>query len=151
MTSEDVAPRQAVMAVCAEATEAELDRALGRLAPVPPTRDLRAAESGAVMLRGRAGGDGAPFNIGEATVTRAAVGFADGSPVQGFAYHLGRDSSKARKAATLDAVWQAPDRRHAVEDALAAVRDRLASDRSKAARRAAATRVSFFTLARGED
>lgn len=151
MTDESVAPRQAVMAVCAEATEAELDGALARLAPVPPTRDLRPVENGTVMLRGRAGGDGAPFNIGEATVTRAAVTLTEGGTVQGFAYHLGRDAGKARKAAALDALWQVADRRIAVEHALSAVRDRIAAERLTAARRAAATRVNFFTLARGED
>ena len=69
----------------------------------------------------------------------------------GFAYHLGRDAQKARKAAVLDALWQVPGHQGPVERALAAVRDRVAADMAKAARRAAATRVNFFTLARGED
>ncbi|WP_375459523.1 phosphonate C-P lyase system protein PhnG [uncultured Enterovirga sp.] len=147
----DTAPRQAVMALCAEATRAELDAALLSLGPLPPIRDLRPVENGSVMLRGRAGGDGAVFNLGEATVSRAAVSLVDGSPVQGFAYHLGRDLEKTRQAATLDALWQLPARRGAVEAALAPVRNRILANDARAERRAAATRVNFFTLARGED
>ena len=152
MTNEDMRPRRAVMAVCADASAAELDEALARLSPVPAARDLRPVETGMVMLRGRAGGDGAPFNLGEATVTRAAVAVEDeATEIRGFAYHFGRDRLKARRAAMLDALWQAPGRRRAVEEALAAVRHRIEADRAIAARRTAATRVNFFTLARGAD
>ena len=150
----EIAARQSAMAACAEADATELGAALDQLSPVPTSRELRPVQTGLAMLRGRAGGDGAAFNFGEATVTRAAVtldlGEGATSPV-GFAYHLGRDAEKARRAATIDALWQLPDRRPAVEEALAPVRGRLASDRALAARRAAATRVNFFTLVRGED
>lgn len=142
------AERQTVMALCAEASAAELDAALDALAPLPPVRDLRAPESGLVMLRGRAGGNGAAFNLGEATVTRAAVALGD---VSGFAYHLGRDAAKAHRAAILDALWQQDGTRASVTTGLEPVRRRLAAERELAARRAAATRVNFFTLARGED
>lgn len=147
--SSEVEARQAVMALCAEARGAELVGALGRLAPVPETRDLRAPETGLVMLRGRAGGDGAAFNVGEATVTRAAVELSSAGAA-GFAYHLGRDPEKARRAAILDALWQLPERRREVEEALAPIRARLEEDRARAARRTAATRVDFFTLVRGD-
>ncbi len=143
-----VAQRQAVMRLCAEASAAELDTVLDSFAPLPPVHDLRASESGLVMLRGRAGGDGAAFNLGEATVTRAAVALEG---ISGFAYHLGRDAAKARRAAILDALWQQDRTRPAVSEGLELVRRRLAADRDLAARRAAATRVNFFTLARGED
>lgn len=139
------------MAICAEATGPELASALAGLAPIPPVRDLRAPESGMVMLRGRAGGDGAAFNLGEATVTRAAVALGGDAPATGFAYQLGRDPAKARIAATLDALWQVEAKREAVEQALAPMRCRIEQERAQAARRAAATRVNFFTLARGED
>lgn len=141
------------MATCAEAQPAELADALGRLAPIPDIRDLRAPQTGLVMLRGRAGGDGAAFNLGEATVTRAAVVLERGGEgaATGFAYHLGRDLERARRAALIDALWQLPARRRLVEDALAPVRARLAADMASAARQTAATRVNFFTLVRGED
>jgi alpha-D-ribose 1-methylphosphonate 5-triphosphate synthase subunit PhnG len=148
--ADEIGKRQAVMSLCAEARAAELACALEHLAPVPVARDLRAPETGLVMLRGRAGGDGAAFNLGEATVARAAVLLGDGS-APGFAYHLGRDLARARNAAILDALWQQPDRRADVEAALSPVRDRLSRDASLGARRTAATRVDFFTLVRGED
>lgn len=143
-----VAERQAVMGLCAEASASELDAVLDALAPLPTVQDLRAPESGLVMLRGRVGGNGAAFNLGEATVTRAAVALEG---LTGFAYHLGRDAGKARRAATLDALWQQDETRPVVTTGLEPVRRRVAAERELAARRAAATRVNFFTLARGED
>src|SRR5882757_8573341 len=107
--------RRDIMRLCAEATRSELAGALTALAPTPEARDLRAPETGLVMLRGRTGGDGAPFNLGEASVVRAAIRLADGGA--GFAYHLGRDAAKARTAAILDALWQQHERRPAVETA----------------------------------
>lgn len=139
------------MALCADATESELDAALANLSPCPSAENARPVETGMVMVRGRAGGTGAPFNLGEATVTRAVVTLMDGSGVQGFAYHLGRERDRARKAATLDALWQTPSRREAVDRSLEPVRERIADARALADRRTAATRVNFFTLARGED
>jgi alpha-D-ribose 1-methylphosphonate 5-triphosphate synthase subunit PhnG len=102
------------------------------------------------MLRGRIGGDGAPFNIGETAVTRCAVQLQTGEI--GLSYSLGRDRGKARLAALCDALWQTGTHRAAIEQyVLAPVRARIARERDLAARRAAATRVDFFTLVRGED
>lgn len=148
-TAAETDSRRAVMRLCAEAPAVELDAALNAVLPGRPLDEVRRAETGLVMLRGRMGGDGAPFNFGEATVTRAAVSIA-GGPI-GFAYHLGRDRRKARAAAALDAAWQDAACRAAVEAALAPVRERLVAERSRAAARTAATRVEFFTLVRGED
>ncbi|MEH3147480.1 MAG: phosphonate C-P lyase system protein PhnG [Methylobacterium frigidaeris] len=141
--------RRAVMALCALASPAELRAALVAAEAPTDAEDLRPPETGLVMARGRIGGDGRRFNLGEVTVTRAAVRLEEGET--GFAYHLGRDREKARLAAILDAVWQQPDRRHAVERALAPVAAREAAARQAQERRTAATRVDFFTLARGED
>jgi alpha-D-ribose 1-methylphosphonate 5-triphosphate synthase subunit PhnG len=102
------------------------------------------------MLRGRAGGDGAPFNLGEATVTRAVVELPSGE--RGYAHILGRDLQRARLAAIFDALWQQPRQREAVEErVLAPVAARLEAARAKASAEIAATRVDFFTLKRGED
>lgn len=141
-----VARRQAVMALCADATAPELAAALDRLGGPGEVADLRRPETGLVMTRGRMGGDGAPFNLGEATVTRAAVRLATGET--GFAYQLGRDIARARLAAILDALVQ---RGAPVEEALAPVAARLTAERERAERETAATRVNFFTVARGED
>ncbi|BAT59113.1 alpha-D-ribose 1-methylphosphonate 5-triphosphate synthase subunit PhnG [Variibacter gotjawalensis] len=135
------------MRLCAHAEMAELMAAL-TLCNAPLADDMRAPETGLVMARGRIGGDGAAFNVGETTVTRAAV-TCEG--ISGFAYHLGRDSAKARAAATIDALWQSPSHRDAVENAIAPIAHRLATEGDARARRTAATRVNFFTMVRGED
>lgn len=145
----DIETRRAAMAVLAEAEEHELSAGLDRL-PVPAFTELRPPESGLVMLRGRMGGDGGPFNLGEATVTRAAIRLETGET--GFSYLLGHRPQAARLAALVDALWQRPQSRADVEQqVLAPIRARLdAADRLSAAR-TAATRVEFFTLVRGED
>lgn len=148
-TAVDIESRRAMMRLCAEAAAVELDAALDAVLPGRPLDEIRRPETGLVMLRGRMGGDGAPFNLGEATVTRAAMSIA-GGPI-GFAYHLGRDRRKARAAAALDAAWQDASCRPEVEAALAPVRERLAAESHRDAARTAATRVEFFTLVRGED
>jgi alpha-D-ribose 1-methylphosphonate 5-triphosphate synthase subunit PhnG len=112
--------------------------------------ELRAPETGLVMLRGRVGGDGAAFNLGEATVTRAAVQIASGEV--GIAYVLGRDQKKARLSAVCDALWQSKRYRDALERCvLAPVRMRVDAERNHQRAQTAATRVDFFTLVRGED
>lgn len=145
----EVEARRAAMALAGAATLDELREALARADLTTEAEDLRAPETGLVMARGRIGGDGRAFNVGEATVTRAAVRLPSGET--GFAYHLGRDRLRARLAAILDAHWQRADGREAVEAALAAVAERRAGEADATARRVAATRVNFFTLARGED
>ena len=59
------------------------------------------------MVRGRAGGGGAPFNLGEMTATRCTVR-TDGGFV-GHAYVAGRDERLAELAALVDALLQDPD------------------------------------------
>lgn len=144
----DHAPRQAWMAVLARASAAELAaRSQGLL---PPYTRLRGPELGLVMVQGRAGGTGAPFNLGEATVVRCTVRTGDGVPdgILGHACCLGRDLRQAELAAVLDAVLQDPDRHDDVHAAvvapLATTQDAV---RAETARRAAATRVEFFTMA----
>ncbi len=147
--SNDVGARAAVMAVLARAQFDELAEALGALEPVPAAADLRPPETGLVMLRGRTGGDGAPFNLGEATVSRASVRLEGGAV--GFCYRLGRDLRAARAAAVIDALWQDRARRDAVEAALVPVTARLSAEDSAVRTETAATKVDFFTLVRGED
>ena len=139
--------RRAVMALVASATAAEL-AGVRRFAPEGVV-DLRAPEVGLVMVRGRIGGTGAPFNLGEATATRAAVRLPSGAV--GFGHLLGRDGARARDAALLDALWVEGGDRAALEaEILTPIRARLAADRLRAAEETAATRVDFFTLVRGE-
>jgi alpha-D-ribose 1-methylphosphonate 5-triphosphate synthase subunit PhnG len=145
-----VAPRQALMRICAEATEAELERALAAFDGVFAAEDVRAPEIGLIMLRGRIGGDGAPFNFGEATVTRAVVRLTDGT--LGYAYLLGRSEKRARLAAIVDALGQNEEYGAQFDATLVApVAARREAELTKQREEAAATRVNFFTLVRGED
>ena len=66
---------------------------------------LRRPETGSVMVRGRAGGTGAAFNIGEMTVTRCALQI-EGSGVIGHGYVQGRSKRHAEIAALADAFLQ---------------------------------------------
>jgi alpha-D-ribose 1-methylphosphonate 5-triphosphate synthase subunit PhnG len=140
--------RQAAMAVLAHADAAELASHLDAVA-LPPHEDLREPENGLVMVRGRIGGDGVPFNLGEATVSRAAVRLASGEV--GFGYTLGRDRHKARMIALCDALIQTIDHAGIVEArVLTPLRARMISERNNRAAETAATRVDFYTLVRGE-
>ena len=144
------AARKAAMAAFAQASGAEL-RQLADAAALPLDADLlRGPETGLVTVRGRIGGGGAPFNTGEATVTRATVRLASGQI--GHAYALGRDKEKVRLAAILDASWCDEETRAAVEEKVVAplLRMQAAADAKRRAE-TAATKVDFFTMVRGED
>lgn len=116
---------------------------------LPPHELARQPESGLVMVRGRIGGDGAPFNLGEASVSRAAVRLASGEV--GFGYVLGRDCEKARLIALCDALIQSGEFAAEIEQKVVApLRQERETTRSQQAAETAATRVDFYTLVRGE-
>jgi alpha-D-ribose 1-methylphosphonate 5-triphosphate synthase subunit PhnG len=147
---EAIAARKRAMALLARAREPEMAEPIARFWPRHAARDLKPVETGLVMLRGRIGGDGAPFNVGEATMTRAIVELPSGE--RGYAHILGRDAGRARLAAIVDALWQRPEARADVEEAiLAPIAARIAAETATTRAEAAATRVDFFTLVRGED
>jgi alpha-D-ribose 1-methylphosphonate 5-triphosphate synthase subunit PhnG len=144
------AVRREAMAVLAASDTEELDALLAAAGELPAYRQLRKPESGLLMLLGRISGDGAPFNVGEVTVTRAAVRLA--SSETGFGYVLGRDHDKARLIALCDALIQTERYRSVIESrVIEPIRARQSAARKLAAQRTAATRVEFFTLVRGED
>jgi alpha-D-ribose 1-methylphosphonate 5-triphosphate synthase subunit PhnG len=142
------------MAVLARASVAELETAWRSVAAPYGFQWLRKPETGLAMLRGRAGGSGAKFNLGEASMTRCALRRADehGTARTGVAYVLGRSHRHAELAAQFDlllqdAAW------HAVVDNTVIARLAAAQQarRHAASRKAAATRVEFFTVVRGEN
>ena len=142
------ARRKAVMAVLAHSTAADIAGYLADIA-LPAHEDLREPENGLVMVRGRIGGDGAPFNLGEATVSRAAVRLSSGEV--GFGYTLGRDRQKARLIALCDAMVQSSELSAAIEaKVVAPLRAAMIEHRNQKAAETAATRVDFYTLVRGE-
>ena len=141
--------RREWLGVLARAPAAELARAFAALGPEPASRWLRPPESGSVMVRGRAGGTGAAFNLGEMTVTRAALTLGDGTV--GHAYVAGRDLEKARIAALCDALLQGPAAARVMQAVVRPMQELMARGHAERAGRAAATKVDFFTVARGED
>jgi alpha-D-ribose 1-methylphosphonate 5-triphosphate synthase subunit PhnG len=148
--SEEAHERKAALRILAFATAAELRQAIDTHWPTLAVRDLRTPQAGMVMLRGRMGGDGAAFNLGEATASRAAIELPSGE--RGFGTVLGRDPQRARLVAIADALWQRPGDRRAVEASLLEpVAARRAARSLRRASEAAATKVDFFTLVRGED
>lgn len=148
-----IADRRAWMAVLAKARPDEIEAAWDAVEPKPDYVFLRRPEPGLMMVQARAGGTGARFNAGEMTVTRCAVRCDDTAHgVTGFAWVAGRNRRHAELAAVLDALLQMPARRDTVEQAaIAPLRDAQAARRDDAARKAAATKVEFFTMVRGED
>jgi alpha-D-ribose 1-methylphosphonate 5-triphosphate synthase subunit PhnG len=142
------AQRKAAMAVLAHSGAADI---AGRLAGIalPTHENLREPENGLVMVRGRIGGDGAPFNLGEATLSRAAVRLSTGEV--GFGYALGRDRQKARMIALCDALIQSADHAGTVEaQVLTPLRAAIAAEQNRKLAETAATRVDFYTMVRGE-
>jgi len=138
------------MSVLALATPDEIDAAWCQLGEPPLYARVRGPEVGLVMVRARAGGTGLRFNIGETTVTRCAVQLGGGA--LGQAWIRGRDSRHAERAAVLDALLQDDGRRPALEAVVIEPLARAREARRRAATaRAAATRVDFFTMVRGED
>ena len=110
---------------------------------------LRAPEIGAVMTRGRTGGGGAAFNLGEATATRCSIRLASGE--EGHAYALGRDKRKARLSALCDALMQTDASIHVQDRILSPLAAEEQASRDDQSRKAAATKVEFFTMTRGDD
>ena len=110
---------------------------------------LRPPEVGAVMVRGRAGATGAPFNLGEMTVTRCALQLPCGTV--GHGYVQGRDKAKAEVAARVDALMQTEAAARVRAALLDPLGDEMQAAAGARAEKAAATKVEFFTMARGED
>lgn len=109
---------------------------------------LRAPEIGLVMARGRAGATGDAFNLGEVTATRCALRLESGEV--GFACVLGRDKAHAEAAALIDALMQTDRAPEIAEAVLAPLAAEEAARRADRAAKAAATKVEFFTMTRGD-
>ncbi len=139
-----IAARQTWMAVLARAAADDMAQLLADLPPLPEPVILRGPEVGLVMVRGRIGGGGGPFNLGEMTVTRCTL--RAGATV-GHASIAGRVPERAVLAARIDAGLQDPTLHGALHDAvIAPLAARQAARRAEVAANAAATRVEFFTL-----
>ena len=146
----DTETRRGWMAVLAKAIPEELERLWLALQEKPEYYFLRPPEVGLVMVRGRTGGTGMRFNLGEVTMTRCTVQVNQGAA--GTAYILGRNVRHAELAAVFDAMLQDPRHHTAlmkevVKPMIVSIQDR----KKQVARKAAATKVEFFTMVRGDE
>lgn len=147
--SPDQEARKAWMGLLAKSDAAQLAGLIGRLENLPEFEWLRRPEVGGVMVRGRMGGTGAPFNLGEMTVTRCALRLESGEV--GHGYVQGRDKRQAEQAALTDALMQGPRAAELRETVLTPLEAAQTELRETRAAKAAATKVDFFTMVRGED
>jgi alpha-D-ribose 1-methylphosphonate 5-triphosphate synthase subunit PhnG len=140
--------RQMWMATLARAEFADVQALVAASGGVPAHTVLKSAETGTVMVEARAGGTGARFNLTEATVTRCIIRLASGT--MGVSYALGRDKRKALLCAYLDAAIQDEGSSSSLRRAVHMMAQAQAHARDRASRKAATTKVEFFTLVRGE-
>jgi alpha-D-ribose 1-methylphosphonate 5-triphosphate synthase subunit PhnG len=139
------AARRRWMAVLARADASDIEALLERHAELPCYTRLRGPEAGLVMVRGRTGGGGAPFNLGEMTVTRCSVRTEQG--LVGHAYVAGRDARQAELAAVVDAMLQDPAQTFELHAKLIEpLADKQRTSRADIAAKAAATKVQFFAM-----
>lgn len=141
--------RRRLMATLAAATPEAVAEKYQSLA-LPSYELVRQPEIGLVMVRGRMGGTGSPFNLGEVTVTRCVVRLETGET--GNAHSLGRNKQKAVQSAVIDALWQRPDDRDRIErDVIAPLTSAQQADRTTVREETEATKVNFFTMVRGDN
>jgi alpha-D-ribose 1-methylphosphonate 5-triphosphate synthase subunit PhnG len=139
--------RQRWLSLLAKAPAERVEALWASLENVPSYTPVRRAETGLVMVKGRISGSGAPFAVGEMTVTRAAVRLDTGE--LGIGYVGGRHPRRAELAAAIDALGQRAEWRQTIEDRIVAPLEREADALHREIKaRAAATKVDFFTVAR---
>lgn len=151
MTTESPDPerRKRWMSILARARAERLIALFDEGVPRPPVSYLRKPEIGSVMVRGRMGGTGGPFNLGEMTVTRCSVMLAGGET--GHGYVQGRSKPAAEIAAIVDALLQTCAAGAVEAAVIAPLAEEAETRRAARARKAAATKVDFFTMVRGEN
>lgn len=137
--------RRRWMAVLARARSDRIVTLLRGCDGLPPYTILRGPDCGLVMVRGRAGGGGPAFNLGEMTVTRCTVRTSNG--LVGHSYVAGREGRRAELAALIDALMQDDDRTAEIEArVIAPLEAQQAEHKAVRTSKAAATRVQFFAM-----
>ena len=145
---EQLTDRQAWMSILARSSLADIEERVSELRNLPEYSFLRQPEIGLTMVRGRAGGTGEVFNIGEMTVTRCVVKFSE---TTGFGYVGGRSKRHAELAAVCDGLlqqekWFAEIRDRIIQPLQTIIQEKQAKQQGNTE----ATKVEFFTMLRGE-
>ena len=147
--NEEHAPRQKWLGLMAKAPTGRVATLLDEAVARPTFTWLRAPEVGSTMVRARAGATGGPFNLGEVTVTRCALTLVTGEV--GHAYIQGRSKADAEAVAVVDALMQTSKATTLQVQVLDLLDAEQTAKRDARAVKAAATKVDFFTMVRGED
>ena len=137
------------MAILAKSSLDDLEQQIKTLGHLPKYTFLRKSEIGLAMIRGRVGGTGQAFNLGEMTVTRCVIKMEEN--IQGFGYVGGRSKRHAELAAVCDGLLQQEKWFQKVSDRVIQPLKAKYSDRQqKQQSQTDATKVEFFTMLRGE-
>lgn len=146
-------PRQSWMSTLAKAPLVQLEQEVARLSHLPSYCFLRPPEIGLAMVQGRSGGTGQPFYLGEMPLTRCVVRLEASDQQEatiGFGYVAGRSHRHAELAALCDALLQDPAWHNLVQShVILPLQVAAQQKQDQIQRQAEATRVNFFTLARG--
>ncbi|MBD2251295.1 phosphonate C-P lyase system protein PhnG [Nostoc parmelioides] len=148
-----VIQRQAWMATLAKAELELLEKLVNKLGTLPKYSFLRCPEIGLAMVRGRAGGTGEAFNLGEITMTRCVVQLENQGEeaLAGFGYVAGRSHRHAELAAVCDALLQTSYWYDQIQaEVIQPLQAEYQQQQELKQRQAAATQVNFFTMVRGE-
>ena len=146
----ELTARQRWMGLLARSNENDFNKLWQELELEPNFVVIKPAQQGLVMVRGRAGGSGHPFNMGEITVTRCSVRLDNG--IVGHGYVSGRRMDFSQKAAIVDALMQDEEFNERLENNLISKLEDLEKQRREdMSKKVAATKVDFFTMVRGED
>lgn len=141
--------RRSWLSVFAKAEEQHLEQSWNALSEKAEYVLTRQPEVGTVMVRGRVGGTGPAFNVGETTITRCSAQLSNGT--HGFGYVIGRKPRHAELIAVFDALmqdqsWRGRHGAALLEPLIEKQRNSAHAVRAKSEK----TRVEFFTLSRGD-
>jgi len=149
LTGDATGARQKLMATLAASSPEAIAEKFDTLS-TPQFEMVRQPETGLVMVRGRMGGTGSPFNLGEVTVTRCVIRLDTGET--GSSYSLGRNKRKALQSAVIDALWQRADMKPRIEaDIIAPLANAQVAEKDTVREETEATKVNFFTMVRGDN
>ena len=140
--------RRSWLSILAKSPLSEIQALWNKLELNPEWELIRKPEIGMVMVQGRTGGNGKAFNLGEVTITRAAVRLKNGNA--GLSYVQGRSKKQAELCAVLDAMLQTPASHSQIfNNLITPLKETLEKLRTQRSKKAANTKVNFFTMARG--
>ncbi|MCE2596641.1 phosphonate C-P lyase system protein PhnG [Motilimonas cestriensis] len=146
----NISARQHWLAVIANAPYEQLLQHWQQLELDPPCEVIRQPEIGLARIQGRIGGAGERFNFADTTITRAAVRLEDGTT--GYGYLQGRHKRHALLGAIADALLQQPEYNLRLQAGLIQpLAEFIQRQQRQTSDQAAATKVDFFTVVRGED